>query len=146
MRQNVALALPKSADKDAAVSKALELVGLTDFADKKATSLSGGETQRMAIARILALPRPLILLDEPTSATDISASLAIENSLKNYCESANCTLLFATHSLAQARRLADTALMLHEGRIVEFGSAGEVFEKPKSDEARIFFDFWQHLG
>lgn len=121
---------------------ALDRVGLTHLANAKANKMSGGETQRMALARVLAKPYKLLLLDEPTSATDIAANDLIESALLEYCGEHKCTLVVCTHAPSQARRLGTQAVFLNDGHIAEQGSAEEVLLSPKSASVKNFLQHW----
>lgn len=120
----------------------LEAFGLGTLARQKAPSLSGGETERLALARLLMEDYPLLILDEPTAAMDIAATLLAEDCLRRYRERTGCTVLLVTHSLAQAKRLADRVLFLSEGRLVEQGAAAQVLETPREPQTRAFLDFY----
>lgn len=121
---------------------ALDRVGLAHLAGAKANRMSGGETQRMALARVLAKPYKLLLLDEPTSATDIAANDLIEAALLEYCDEHKCTLVVCTHAPSQARRLGTQAVFLNAGHIVEQGSTDEVLLSPKSTCVKNFLQHW----
>lgn len=142
VRQNVFMALSGFSDSGKRAEEALRLVGLEELAEARGSGLSGGETQRMALARMIARPRKLLLLDEPASATDISGGRRIEEAVTSYWKSTGCTLLFSTHSLAQAYRLADHVLLFSFGRIVESGPAKQVLTVPSSPEGRDFLRYW----
>ena len=85
---------------------------------------------------------PLLILDEPTAAMDIAATLLAEDCLRRYRERTGCTVLLVTHSLSQARRLADRVLFLSEGRLAEQGPAAQVLETPREPQTRAFLDFY----
>ena len=120
----------------------LEAFGLGALARQKAPSLSGGETARLALARLLMEDYPLLILDEPTAAMDIAATLLAEDCLRRYRERTGCTVLLVTHSLSQAKRLADRVLFLSEGRLAEQGPAAQVLETPREPQTRAFLDFY----
>lgn len=141
--RNVQIAFPKPRAAAAPAMEALERVGMAGFACSRGNTLSGGETQRMAIARMIAMPRPLLLLDEPTSATDIAAEEFIEGALLEYCEKAGCTLVFSTHSPAQAQRLAQRVILLNQGKIIEYGPVEKVLFSPVTPEAQSFLRHWR---
>lgn len=141
--KNVTMALKGVPNAEQLAREALKSVDMLDFLQAKGNRLSGGETQRMALARMIAKPRSLLLLDEPTSATDVSGNDCIEHALTNYCRKTGCALIFSTHSLAQARRLADQVIVLDHGRLVESGTAENVLLHPQSEEARQFIRFWR---
>jgi len=143
--KNVTLALPPGADQETA-RRALRQVGMEDFLLQKGNRLSGGETQRVAFARIIVAPHKVLLLDEPTSATDILGNDLVEAALNDYLSAQGCTMIFATHSLPQALRLADTALFMENGRIVEWGPAEQVLLHPRTTEAQRFLGFFTLPG
>ncbi|MEE4274707.1 MAG: phosphate ABC transporter ATP-binding protein [Thermoleophilia bacterium] len=124
--------------RDAAVPL-LERVGLpADFAGKPADELSGGEAQRVALARALANRPEVLLLDEPTSSLDPTASRCIEELLAALAESTDLTFVFVTHDLHQARRIGDHGLLLVEGRVVERGPLPGMLDDPAHDLTRLF--------
>ncbi len=119
------------------VFKLIDDMGLWKLRFKNAAKLSGGETQRMALCRTLVQKHDILLLDEPTSAMDISATSIAESVLSSYTDEYSPTLIFATHSLKQAERIADTIIFLKDGKIVEYGTS-EILENPSSDELKEF--------
>jgi tungstate transport system ATP-binding protein len=134
-----ALSLTRSsaADRRARADEALARFGLADFAGRSARILSGGEQQRLAMARAWALDPEVLFLDEPTSALDPAATRAVEEMIEAF-HAGGMTIVMTTHDLGQARRLADQVLFLHHGRILEQTPADEFFERPRSDAARAF--------
>ena len=116
---------------------ALRRFGLDRLASRPARLLSGGEQQRLAIARAAALEPELLFLDEPSSALDPGATRQIEEMLGDL-HAAGVALVFATHDLGQARRIADRVAMFHNGRIVETGCAADVLDRPVTAEAKAF--------
>lgn len=116
---------------------ALERAGLDHLANQSARLLSGGEKQRLALARSLAIGPEVLLLDEPVSSLDPSSTLAIETMIAD-ARLRGVTIVLVTHDLAQARRLADDVIFMHHGQIVEQGNADRFFEKPETDLAKLF--------
>lgn len=115
----------------------LERVGLADRAGESARRLSGGEQQRLALARAwLTRPR-LLLLDEPTASLDPSASAAVERIIREI-RTDGTRILMVTHNLGQATRLADDIVFMAGGRVCEHTSVRAFFSRPRSDEARLF--------
>ena len=141
--RNVEMALENSPERRDNAVRALEAVGMRNFLAARGNKLSGGEAQRMAVARMIAKPRKLLLLDEPTSSTDIRGTDAIENTLLEYTQETRCTLIFSTHSPAQVLRLAEEVIFLDQGRILEKGSARQVLENPQTESARLFLQHWR---
>jgi len=117
--------------------EALDRVGLTHLAAQPARVLSGGEQQRLAIARAWALRPELLLLDEPTANLDPSATLTIESAIQAM-HAAGIKIVVITHNLGQAHRLGDEAVFLHEGRVVERAPIAEFLRSPASPEAAAF--------
>ena len=142
--RNVMMALPGTgADAQRAANGALLRVGLDGFARRRGTALSGGEAQRMALARMIVRPRKLLVLDEPTSATDIAGNDMVERALLDYCKETGCTLVFATHSPAQAGRLAQEVLVLDGGELVESGDVRDVLRSPAHERTISFLSHWR---
>lgn len=102
-----------------------------DSLSKPASALSGGQQQRLCIARAIAVRPEVLLMDEPTSALDPSGSLKVEQLMTELKE--NYTLILVTHNLQQAARVADYTAFLYEGRLVEYGETGQVFESPREE-------------
>lgn len=125
------------ADRAAAVARTLDRFGLTAMADRPARLLSGGEQQRLALARAWAMRPQVLFLDEPTSALDPSATRIIEEMVEQFSDE-GITIVMTTHNLGQARRLAQDVAFLHRGRLIEHGSATAFFAGPESPEARAF--------
>ena len=103
-----------------------------------ASTLSGGEKQKMALVRSLVINHDLLLLDEPTSAMDINATLQAEELIKKYKEGFNGTIILATHSIKQAQRLADTVIFLDNGEVKEIADAQTFIDSPQSNELKDF--------
>jgi tungstate transport system ATP-binding protein len=113
------------------------LVGLEPLADRPARRLSGGELQRLALARALARDPEILLLDEPTASLDPAATKAIEDIIRAVSRR-GIKVVMATHDLGEARRLAGEIILLHRGRAIETGAASSFFTKPQTSEARTF--------
>jgi len=99
--------------------------------------LSGGEQQRLCLARALSLEPKILFLDEPTASLDPASTLAIEELLID-AQHRGVKIIMVTHDVGQARRLAREVLFLHHGRIVEHQKAARFFERPESETARTF--------
>ncbi len=111
---------------DDEVATLLAQVGLPGFADREITHLSGGEAQRVSLARTLANRPAVLLLDEPTSALDERAAQGIEALLQRILQEEKLTALMITHDTEQAARLANRALLLKAGQLVRAGTVTEV--------------------
>jgi tungstate transport system ATP-binding protein len=132
------------AARQARVAEALDRFGLASLARQPARLLSGGEQQRLALARAWTLAPEMLFLDEPCAQLDPGATRQIETLLGDF-EREGMTLLMATHDLAQARRLARRVLFLHRGRLLEDAPAETFFTAPRTEEARAFLAgtlFW----
>jgi tungstate transport system ATP-binding protein len=125
------------AERSERVREVLELTHLDAVASRPARVLSGGEQQRLALARIWALSPEVIFLDEPTASLDPAATRTIERLIEKI-HAAGAKVVLTTQDLAQARRLADEVLFLHKGRLVEVAPAELFFESPRSAEAQAF--------
>jgi tungstate transport system ATP-binding protein len=132
---NVAYALP--ARDDARVTALLTQVSLAPLADRPARKLSGGEQQRLALARALARDPEVLFLDEPTASLNPASTLAIERLLIG-AKHRGIKVIVVTHDVGQARRLAQDVIFLHHGRLVEHQPAPRFFDQPESDTARAF--------
>jgi tungstate transport system ATP-binding protein len=117
----------------------LEMASLSRLAQTPARVLSGGEQQRLALARALAAEPEVLLLDEPTSSLDPAATLAIEKLIEDI-RRRGTRLVLITHDVGQARRLADEVQFMHHGRIVECGPANTFFQAPQSAPAQAFLE------
>jgi len=116
---------------------ALTRFGLGHLAERPARVLSGGEQQRLAMARAWALRPEVLFLDEPTAALDPAGTRAIEEMIDAF-HAEGMTIVMTTHDLAQARRLANAVAFLHHGRLVETAPAEAFFTHPATDAARAF--------
>ncbi|MDJ0683820.1 MAG: ATP-binding cassette domain-containing protein [Alphaproteobacteria bacterium] len=116
------------------VAALLRLGGLAALADRPARALSGGEQQRLAMVRALAGDPRLLLLDEPTASLDPRATREIEALIQGAAQDGVKPVL-VTHSAAQAQRLADDVVFLHQGRVLEHRPAAQFFDRPETPEA-----------
>ena len=121
----------------ATVARTLDRFGLGPLADRPARLLSGGEQQRLALARAWSMQPEVLFLDEPTSALDPSATRIIEEMLMGF-SAEGITIVLTTHNLGQARRLAEDVAFLHRGRLIEHRPAADFFAGPAAPEARAF--------
>jgi tungstate transport system ATP-binding protein len=125
------------AERRETVARTLDRFGLGPMADRPARLLSGGEQQRLALARAWAMAPEVLFLDEPTSALDPSATRIIEEMIESF-SAEGITIVLTTHNLGQARRLAEDVAFLHRGRLIEHRPAAEFFAGPQAPEARAF--------
>ena len=120
-------------------SSALARVGLADIAYRPARVLSGGEQQRLALARAWALRPGILFLDEPTASLDPGATAEIERVITSIAAEGT-RIVMTTHNLGQARRLADHILFLWLGELVEAGPAAQLFGAPQDPRTRAYLD------
>ena len=116
---------------------AIGSVGLGHLAERSARVLSGGEQQRLALARAWALRPEVLFLDEPTASLDPGASAEVER-IVEAIHAAGTKIVMCTHNLGQARRLGDEILFLHQGRLAERAPVDRFFDQPASPEAKAF--------
>jgi tungstate transport system ATP-binding protein len=121
------------------VCGALEAVRLSGFEKRRAKKLSGGEQQRIALARAFLLDSNVLLLDEPTANLDPNSAIIIEKAIVSQ-KSSQRIIVMATHNLNQARRMADEIVHIHNGEIVEVANPTDFFENPKSEITRKFIN------
>lgn len=124
-------------EREARAQAALEMVGLAALADRPARKLSGGEQQRLALARAAALAPEVLFLDEPSASLDPAATRAVEDIVATLRDRGT-KIVMTTHDLGQARRLAGEVVLLHEGRLVEHAPAEAFFTAPATAEAAAF--------
>ncbi|MGM0703651.1 MAG: ATP-binding cassette domain-containing protein [Pseudomonadota bacterium] len=117
--------------------KALEHFGLANLEKRPARVLSGGEQQRLALARAWLLDPEVLFLDEPTAALDPASMRAVEEAVRAFYRRGT-RIVMTTHDLHQARRLADDVVLLHEGSLVEHSTADAFFTTPSSPTTRAF--------
>jgi tungstate transport system ATP-binding protein len=132
----VAAGVPRE-QRERRIAELLSLVGLKGVEDRAARRLSGGEQQRLALARALAREPVVLFLDEPTASLDPAATKTIEDIVRAISDQ-GVKVVMATHDLSEAKRLAGDIVMLHRGAIVEHGPAERFFAAPKTDEAQKF--------
>ena len=132
-----ALKLAGVREHEKAALEALDEVGLRPLAHRPARTLSGGEQQRLALARAWALHPEVLFLDEPTANLDPGASREIETVIKAF-DAAGTKIVMSTHNLGQARRLGDEVLFIHQGRLAERAPVDRFFSQPASAEAAAF--------
>jgi len=126
-----------AAERAGLAREALAEVGLAHVAARPARVLSGGEQQRLALARAWALHPEVLFLDEPTASLDPGATREIESVIRAF-DAAGTKIVMSTHSLGQARRLGDEVIFLHQGRVAERAPVQTFFKQPASAEAAAF--------
>jgi ABC-type sulfate/molybdate transport systems ATPase subunit len=118
--------------KDSRIHELLEIVEMTEFANVKAQFLSGGQMQRVALARVLALEPEVLLLDEPFSHIDNFRKNSLRRKLFNYLKEKQITTIIATHDSTDVLSFADEVLVMKEGEIIEKGTSNNLYQNPKN--------------
>jgi tungstate transport system ATP-binding protein len=137
IRYALAAADVPHAKRQQRASELLTLVGLDGLGRRPARRLSGGEQQRLALARALARDPDVLFLDEPTASLDPYATKAIEDIVRAV-SARGVKVVLSTHDLGQAKRLAGDIVLLHRGRLIEIAPVDEFFAGPRTQEARKF--------
>jgi tungstate transport system ATP-binding protein len=137
IRYALAAAAAPRATRSERIADLLALVGLSGLERRPARRLSGGEQQRLALARALARDPGLLLLDEPTASLDPAATKAIEDIVHSVA-ARGVKVVMSTHDLGQARRMGGDVALLHRGRLIEHAPVTEFFAMPKTEEAKRF--------
>lgn len=139
--ENVGLALKpqrvSARERRSRAAQVLERVGLAERSDESARQLSGGEQQRLALARAWVTKPRLLLLDEPTASLDPSATAEVERIVREI-RTDGTRILMTTHNLGQATRLGDDVVFMSAGRVREHAPVQRFFARPASEEARLF--------
>jgi len=136
VRENVGFALKvrrwKRALLDEKVDEMLELVRMASYGNRKPSELSGGEKQRVALARALANEPKVLLLDEPFSALDFKLRQQMQLEVREIQRKTESTFIFVTHDQTEALIMADRVAVMHDGKIVQFGSPENIYSQPAS--------------
>jgi tungstate transport system ATP-binding protein len=119
------------------IKELVAMVGLDGLENRPARHLSGGEQQRLALARGLARDPTVLFLDEPTASLDPAATKAIEDIIRAIAAK-GIKIVMSTHDLGEARRVAGEIVLLHGGRLIEQTNTMDFFSLPKTDEAKSF--------
>ena len=127
---------------EARAERLMEAIQLGELSGKRADKLSGGETARMALVRLMMKRYDTVLLDEPTAAMDMETTLLSEGLIADYVKETGCSLILVTHSLQQARRIADEVWYFHKGKLLESGRKDRVLGSPERAETKQFLEFY----
>jgi len=123
---------------EALVPELLKMVGMERYAGQYPSELSGGQQQRIGVLRALAASPPIVLMDEPFGALDPMTRETLQDEVKNLQQKLDKTIVFVTHDMDEALKLADTIIFMEAGRIVQMASPEEMLEHPASDLVRSF--------
>jgi tungstate transport system ATP-binding protein len=146
---NVAFGLKIRGDKkdiETRVKETLGIIGLKGYENRNALKLSGGETQRLALARAMITDPKLLLLDEPTANLDPISTNKMEELITKINQEFETTLIMTTHDLSQGQKLADRMVILNDGHILQSGKPEEVFRKPKNKFVADFVGIENVMG
>lgn len=128
----------KSAGVKRKTEEALELIGMTSYRDRNAKTLSGGETQRIALARALVTEPEVLFLDEPTANMDPVSTAKIEEVLAHVVSERKTTIIMTTHDMSQGQRMASRLGVLIDGGLLQTGSSNDIFNRPQNREVAEF--------
>lgn len=144
---NLGIAKNRS-EAERVISESLEVVGLqlSEVIGKHQEAFSGGQLQRLSVARAL-IPKPrLIIADEPVSALDASLRMTVVNLFKQLKESLGISFIYVTHDLSTAYYISDTVAIMNKGCLVEYGEAEQVLTNPEHDYTRLLVSSIPHVG
>jgi glycine betaine/proline transport system ATP-binding protein len=150
VRENVGLGLEIAGQspeqRKERVESQLSLVGLADWADRRVGELSGGMQQRVGLARAFVTDAPILLMDEPFSALDPLIRSRLQDELLELQDKLKRTIIFVSHDLDEAFKIGDRIALMEGGRIVQCGTAREIFSNPASDYVADFVNHMNPLG
>lgn len=132
------------AEMAAKVEEMLALIDMQSMGKKKATELSGGQEQRVSLARALMTQPKILLLDEPFSALDAKLRVTMRQHIKRLNEALGTTMVFVTHDQQEAVEVADRIALMHDGRILQYGKPGDFYSRPNSRAVADFFG-WKNF-
>ena len=141
MHENLKLLAENQDDADKRIEAMIQIMGLApELADRYPRQLSGGQVQRMAIARSLVTEPNLILCDEITSALDVSAQAMILQYLQQLRAKRGLTMIFVSHDMALCSTFCDRMAIMKDGEIVEIGTPEQIMDHPQHDYTKLLLD------
>lgn len=143
VEKNIVFSLRNRHDSFEKAKRILSELNLLHLKDKNAKTLSGGECQRLALARLLVNEADFLILDEPSSAADIEGTEIMEKAITDYKNKTGCGIIMTTHSPKQASRLGDRIIILCDGKAVESGKAEDILRRPQNEWAEKFISQWK---
>ncbi|EMT39535.1 phosphate ABC transporter ATP-binding protein, PhoT family [Thermoanaerobacter thermohydrosulfuricus] len=139
VKENIEYGPMLKGEKNVNVEYYLSIVGLnSEYATRDVKNLSGGEQQRVSIARTLANNPEALLLDEPTSALDPTSTEIVEKLIFNLKEKMNLTIIWITHNMEQAKRIGDYTALLNKGILIEYAKTYDFFTNPQNEITKLF--------
>lgn len=129
----------KSSDRHEQVYAALQSTGLTSLANRSAQQLSGGEKQKLALARSWVIKPEVLFLDEPTASLDPKSTQDVEQ-LINAIHKSGTKIIMTSHDFSQVRRLADEICFIHKGKVIEHASANEILDRPNEPTTQAYLN------
>ncbi|WP_042835458.1 ABC transporter ATP-binding protein [Thermoanaerobacter ethanolicus] len=139
VKENIEYGPMLKGEKNINVEYYLSIAGLnSEYATRDVKSLSGGEQQRVSIARTLANNPETLLLDEPTSALDPTSTEIVEKLIFNLKEKMNLTIIWITHNMEQAKRIGDYTVLLNKGQLIEYAKTYDFFTNPQNEITKLF--------
>ncbi|AEM77841.1 MULTISPECIES: phosphate ABC transporter ATP-binding protein [Thermoanaerobacter] len=139
VKENIEYGPMLKGEKNVNVEYYLSIVGLNnEYATRDVKNLSGGEQQRVSIARTLANNPEALLLDEPTSALDPTSTEIVEKLIFNLKEKMNLTIIWITHNMEQAKRIGDYTALLNKGQLIEYAKTYDFFTNPQNEITKLF--------
>ncbi len=139
VKENIEYGPMLKGEKNINVEYYLSIVGLnSEYATRDVKNLSGGEQQRVSIARTLANNPETLLLDEPTSALDPTSTEIIEKLIFYLKEKMNLTIIWITHNMEQAKRIGDYTALLNKGQLIEYAKTYDFFTNPQNEITKLF--------
>ena len=135
-RENIAYPLRVKGKDTSPVKDILEVIGMTEHADKLPKQLSGGQQQRVAIARALVYNPDVILMDEPLASLDLKLRIRLQKDIKQLLK--DTTVVYVTHDFTEAFNMCETVVIMNQGKVEQIGSPAEILDSPRSDFVNEF--------
>ncbi|MDD7984480.1 ABC transporter ATP-binding protein [Lentisphaera marina] len=146
IEENITFGLKDKSQKQSTLKRLLTLLGLEEHAKKMPHQVSGGQLQRVAIARTLAIKPSLVLMDEPFSNLDAKLARRLRNEIRQIFKSEGVSSILVTHNQEEAFDFADRMAVMEQGKILQIGTPEELYQKPKSAQVASFFGHCQIIS
>ena len=141
-RMSVGANIRLAGNDDKRAAKLMEALQIAHLEKERADRLSGGEKARLAMARIMMKPFDMLILDEPTTSMDMESTILSEELIRTYLKDTGACIILITHSLSQARRMADKVLFLDHGDLIEEGEGDQVLNHPGNALTAKFIEMY----